>query len=496
MKFNKRILVTAVSTALFLNAVDSMAIQNIDPTATASLSYAKELNTLTLTDTAIVAPTPAVGLALGNGTAAGATYATGGILDITGTLSPLVIPSGSQIQLKVTLNGGTFTGNPAVTGPVVASVAAFNLITHAAAGGNDTLTYLSTPALTNIPGWSGYGIDVTSVVAANNSTPLTLTIETSIVSGGGFTVLKTISNLPYVKFENALSFNCTAPTPVGNTVGGYNAVDVTQNALYFSSGLLDLNSTQGTIQLAHTAKLDNLGANTTTAGILASGSVKITNTSGGGWAAFQAAGGVTALNADAALTIAAPDPVISYTAANLTTLNTAQNVVLALTSPNATAIGLGNLNAAFTGVANAGYSAVTGNCPLSPIVKNGSEDRLTVALTPNGAYSGLIRITNPSATAGKVYLTIIDDAGVSTSKTLTQIGGAPIASDTLAAGASTRLINVNELGVATTGKLRIIANGDFGANATAEASASPTAINLQSFSVSKSGDSFSMMGAK
>ena len=119
-------------------------------------------------------------------------------------------------------------------------------------------------------------------------------------------------------------------------------------------------------------------------------------------------------------------------------------------------------------------STACGNLQFS-----GSTDRLDFALTPNGAFQQLARITNPSTTAGDVTVTVINDDGEQVSFDLGDIAG--VDSNTLDARASTKLININDIyaaaqaadpafALAATGpdsknKLRIVVRGEFGGDA-------------------------------
>ena len=137
----------------------------------------------------------------------------------------------------------------------------------------------------------------------------------------------------------------------------------------------------------------------------------------------------------------------------------------------------------------------TSSNPLSTIAKNGSSSRLTFALTPNGTYVNYLRITNPSTMAGNVYLTLINDDGDSVPINLGDIAG--VSSSSLAAGASTALININDVYAAAqvedpafdhnSGKLRVLAEGEFGTTG------ATTGIVMNSFSMTTDGTGFFMM---
>ncbi|MEQ1527916.1 MAG: hypothetical protein ABL925_01265 [Methylococcales bacterium] len=469
---NKKILVTAVLSALSLNAIDAMAAFDITATvAPTPLSYAKELaftsGVLTLTDAA-------------------------NIQDLTGaiTTASSTVGASTGVQISVTLsNGAKFKTAPTMVNVTDKTSAAqsFNLVTGGA--GSSTAVFQGNSGAGFDPSTS-FAISVTDIDVVNTS-PVSVTAEVSVANAinpsAPFVTTKTV---PFITFDDALAFNCATGSPEN--------VDVTKGSKLFTGSSPFRTSVHGTVPLAFTARYTKASALLANAdAILASGTVKLTNANG--WAAFnQTDGSVAITSAAANAVIAANDATVSYLTCLLAAFNAAKNVTLTVPAANTVVIGTGNITAAFTGVANTGYNAVTGSCDISPIAKNGSEDRLTFMLTPNGSYAGLFRVTNPSSIEGKVFLTVIDDAGVTASVVLTDLG---LSSDNLTAGASTGLINVNTLGAAAkaknaafnasgVSKLRLVANGEFGTTG------SSNGINLQALSVSKTGESFSMMQSK
>lgn len=128
---------------------------------------------------------------------------------------------------------------------------------------------------------------------------------------------------------------------------------------------------------------------------------------------------------------------------------------------------------------SATYDVGTVSTACGNLQFSGSTDRLDFALTPNGAFQQLARITNPSTTAGDVTVTVINDDGEQVSFDLGDIAG--VDSNTLDARASTKLININDIyaaaqaadpafALAATGpdsknKLRIVVRGEFGGDA-------------------------------
>lgn len=205
----------------------------------------------------------------------------------------------------------------------------------------------------------------------------------------------------------------------------------------------------------------------------------------------------------------------------------------ALIPVDAVASGTGPLNTSTVGIsvvnaiAQPGYSNASINnttCTLGGLIKNGSQDRVMFLLTPRtsnpNAFKNFVRITNPSGTTGDVQLILTDDDGVSASFALGDISGIP--SNTLNAGASTKLINIDDLAAAASianssidvsEKLRLDVFGEFGArafNSSLFNQVSPglglsgslhgldgisgkDGINVQSFSMDRNNDSFFMM---
>ena len=160
-------------------------------------------------------------------------------------------------------------------------------------------------------------------------------------------------------------------------------------------------------------------------------------------------------------------------------------------------------------------STASGSCILGSMARNGSHDALPFVLTPNGFYTNYVRISNRSSTGGAVYLTLIDDSGQRADFPISDVAGAILpASGTagsLNAGSSTTLININEIMTAalvanpllmTNEKFRLEVDAEFGDTGFA-AGVGPSlsvtgkdfvsGVNVQSFSMSKDGNSFFML---
>ncbi|WP_425889493.1 hypothetical protein [Aeromonas veronii] len=128
---------------------------------------------------------------------------------------------------------------------------------------------------------------------------------------------------------------------------------------------------------------------------------------------------------------------------------------------------------------------------LSELKKNGAEAELNIALKPGGAYKNYVRISNKSGMKGDFFVTVTADDGKSVTFPLSAIANQPAA---LEAGASTTQIMVEDvfaaaaaknLSLAGEGKLRIKVEGQVPADN----------ISLQSYTLSKDGNSFATMNA-
>lgn len=135
---------------------------------------------------------------------------------------------------------------------------------------------------------------------------------------------------------------------------------------------------------------------------------------------------------------------------------------------------------------------------FATLAKNGSTQYVDLALKPGGAYSNFVRISNKSNTSGKVYLTVIADDGSQAQITLGEITGQ--SSDVLAARSSTTQMNVQDIFAAAAakgltlsgeGKLRLVVDGEFKGGATTNALSNDYALSVQTYTVSKDGNSFS-----
>ena len=86
---------------------------------------------------------------------------------------------------------------------------------------------------------------------------------------------------------------------------------------------------------------------------------------------------------------------------------------------------------------NVDYRDEAGTGNLATLVKNGASVNTDLILTPGGAFDGFVRVSNRSGVAGKVIVTMYNDAGDSVTFDLEN--------GTLAAQASTALVSAADL---------------------------------------------------
>ena len=195
-------------------------------------------------------------------------------------------------------------------------------------------------------------------------------------------------------------------------------------------------------------------------------------------------------------TLTATTATWSLTGANAATIEAlaANGTEIYMVTDGVTAIQAGASTVTFTvNYTDATHTDLTvGPTAMATLAKNGSTDRVEFALTPNGAYTNYIRITNPSAAAGDVTITVTDDAGTGQTINLSDISG--ISSNSISAGASTGLININDIAAATstivlTGKLRLQVDAEFGATSTT-LDVGGTGVYVTALTVSTDGTTF------
>ncbi|MFQ1707159.1 hypothetical protein ACK39S_01600 [Aeromonas veronii] len=125
------------------------------------------------------------------------------------------------------------------------------------------------------------------------------------------------------------------------------------------------------------------------------------------------------------------------------------------------------------------------------LVKNGDKAEVNLALNPNGAYSQYVRISNKSAQAGAVFVTVIADDGKAVNFPLSAIAGQPASLD---AGASTVQLTLKDIYAAAEAK-GLTLTGDKKIRLLVDAQVPAKGLSVQSYTLSKDGNSFATMNA-
>jgi len=498
MTFTKKKLNAAIAGAAVAVSPAAFSIVDMDDAANVGMLVANE----TIID-------PVAGVAL---VSTGADAFTLG-----GTLNANRIPPNSGVRVTVTLSGGTFAGAPALD--------LTNTVTNASTGtggnicdsGDDgttnddacpdfiiltgggtadsTVTFNAPASTTAIDGGTHFVMDLAGAgLNVTDQSAITATVNVAIADNFGATDLGTRA-VPYVRFGPvaALAADATnaestgridagssslflAGTSATNTinVGGFRLVqDLTGSTAAGTIPVSRTGTAIATNNIASNARATINAANGFSA--FSQGTAGGTVTSAGNACAFSTADATiatcTAYATDGNGDEAGQNDVV------LTTLTgTSQTVAIAETTLTATV--------ATTAAAATVFSTanVDGTVNLLSLARNGSSARLNFALTPGGAFPMFLRVTNPSAVAGPVTLTLTNDDGVtSTAIDLSAIEGAPAGE--LAAGASTALLNIDDVMAAvqaadatfalgSSNKLRVDVVAEFGSNASITQAAS------------------------
>ncbi|MGR6422740.1 hypothetical protein ACUZ8Y_06340 [Aeromonas veronii] len=128
---------------------------------------------------------------------------------------------------------------------------------------------------------------------------------------------------------------------------------------------------------------------------------------------------------------------------------------------------------------------------VAELVKNGDKAEVNLALNPNGAYSQYVRISNKSAQAGAVFVTVIADDGKAANFPLSAIAGQPAS---LEAGASTVQMTLKDIYAAAEAK-GLTLTGDKKIRLLVDAQVPAKGLSVQSYTLSKDGNSFATMNA-
>ncbi|MFQ2088206.1 hypothetical protein ACK34E_06560 [Aeromonas veronii] len=128
---------------------------------------------------------------------------------------------------------------------------------------------------------------------------------------------------------------------------------------------------------------------------------------------------------------------------------------------------------------------------VAELVKNGDKAEVNLALNPNGVYSQYVRISNKSAQAGAVFVTVIADDGKAVNFPLSAIAGQPASLD---AGASTAQLALKDIYAAAEAK-GLTLTGDKKIRLLVDAQVPANGLSVQSYTLSKDGNSFATMNA-
>lgn len=420
---------------------------------------------------------------------------TAGFIDIQAVLSSTVIPANSDVRITLTLGGtATFT----TTAPS-AAVGAINFGVISGGVGSNTVTFNANVGTADLAANQTATIQIGELTVTDQS-DVTAAITVSRADNFGSASVKTIAASPFLRFRDSFA---VAYTPRGTTISN---IDVTNNSTIFTAGFTASTATAdaGTSSVTYTAYNDFNG--TAVAGSTITNSIVATVGGSNGLDAFTSTNGgsvafgliATTVSGTAAATAA------QTFAAIATGTGAPHNVVFTVPAANAVAIQETPVSVTYAGTPSSSVTyntaSLNGSGNLSSLEKNGSQARLNFALTPNGAYPSFIRITNPSGIAGTVYVTLTNNDGTSSTPIdISAIAG--VASSDLAAGASTALLNINDVYDAVVAanptftnvttdagnKLFVEVEAEFGTTG------ATSGVVVSAFTVSKDGNTFAMM---
>ena len=462
---NKKHLALAISAIIFSGAANAALDMN-DVTADAA-TFASEID---------IAVAPAV-TTLAN---------AGSIFDVTNDLG-FGMSNGAVRYVRYDLDNGAEFNTPVTDAEL--TIATANVSVSSGGGLGDAFIVFQITATADLP----VDHDMTLAIPDINIIgQTTVNIEYNHFEFAANAVANTsplaTSSEDIITFAPSLALVCTP-----NTAASFDQIDVGQSSLLFDGGVSDTDTQIGSFQVLFTQHLNVAGALIADAdAIIDPTATSLTLSGSNGWSAIAAAGG-TLVDSAASGTYAvvsgdyveAAAPLSDYSAALDFTADTAGTVPLVASEITVTV----------SPVAMAGYTATTamGSCVLGEMTKNGSQDRLTFLLKPNAGFKNFVRVTNPSSTDGNVFLTITDDDGAMAAIALSDVAGQPAS---LVAGASTDLININDLATAAvaanaafdvSGKMRLDVDAEFGVTG------QTTGVNVQAFSMSKDSNSFFML---
>ena len=424
-------------------------------------------------------------------------------MDIVGLMAVNGVAADTDIRITLTLSSGKFSGAPSVSvdngaGGVACNGNACQAYSLFSGGttADSTVTFNSTVTTGQAVDSGAHFNFAMAGLTVTAQSAITATVATAIADNFGSTDLPTNTGA-YLSFGPLLSVAADATGAETTT-----KIDVAQNSLFFSGATKDANiNVGGAIVKASTAPVGVTTNAIDATDIIAS--AQHTITAANGFSAFNqgtaaAVKGSITVNG-AAATVSTADATLAAAAAAVVPANgnTAGSNAVVLTVPTANTVAITEttLTATVTGVtAGAVYSAAnaSGTVSLASLARNGSSARLTFSVNPDSSFPMSIRLTNDSAIAGPVTLTLTNDDGdTSTAVSITAITGGP-AGD-LAAGASTGLLSMANVYAAVQA-----ADATFALGATsnklrvAVSSLTPTIV-LNAFSLSSDGTTFSMV---
>ncbi len=527
MTFTKKKLAAVVSGSLLMGAA-AQSVQagvNLDKTLSATTT-----NDQILYASEIIVSTSGRTLAdnvTGTSGATGSNFSTNTAQsrqNLRGTFSKNQIAASTDVRLKLDLGSSArFAATPALS-LHMDSAAGFTQSACANTSGTDvtcptfsifsggttsdsSVTFDANTGSNVIRAGADFEVDVKNVIVVSQ-TAVTVDVTVTLADNFGSTEVGKFTSAPYITFAPYLSVSTgTSPASTNNT--DTNRIDVTQNSLFFSGSAGDNTTRRGSIDVV-----------ASTLGVLGTGSTAVSGTDviKSVTRTVVAANGFSAMNQGTSISgdtikVGTATATVSTSDATMASVGSAalaatgdvkgnQFVELSVPTNNTVEIAETTLVGKTTAVsqATATYSAAsaTGEVTLSALTRNGSSARLTFALTPNGKFPMFVRFTNPSSIAGNVQFWLTNDAGVkSDTLGISVIEG--VDSDSLAAGSSTGLLNINDVMAAVqandtdfalaTGsdKLRLNASANFGGDGAS------SGLVVGAFSISTDGTTFNMM---
>jgi len=196
-------------------------------------------------------------------------------------------------------------------------------------------------------------------------------------------------------------------------------------------------------------------------------------------------GNFSAIAATSGLVDAAPTAFTVATDKQSANLDNANGLVT-YTVTGTDAIAETDVDAVLAFTPNTGYKVdpISFN-KVASLTKNGTTKGLDLALKPGGAFSNFIRITNTDTIPGVFFIKVINDAGESASFSLGDVTGQ---SASIAAGASTTQISINDIFAAAQAKgLALSGEGKLRLEVTGQTNR----LSVQEYTVSTDGTTFS-----